>query len=172
MFLKLLGSYMLSSKRNVHGYLCPKFYVNTTVFSNFLQSNYAACFLRLLFKNQIQLLLWRHYSLLRNHLNNIWPLGVFMFQDCVPVTGKQEVNIPLGVLKSEFSWKIFQRECFLSLQCALLSMHSANKGEKPTLCISTQISLISFYSIHCGFSFFIYTYRCFSALVSMIMLIW
>ena len=29
-----------------------------------------------------------------------------MFQVCVPVAGKQEVNTPLGVLKSEFSWKI------------------------------------------------------------------
>lgn len=128
---KSYRAHMLSCKRNVHGYyLCPKLYVNTIISYHFLQSNYAVCFLRLLCKNQRQLLLWRLYSLLRNHLNNIWPLGVFMFQDCVPVTGKQEVNIPLGVLKSEFRWKIFRKECFLSLQCALLSMHFANKEKK------------------------------------------
>lgn len=44
-----------------------------------------------------------------------------MFQVCVLETGKQEVNTPLGVLKSEFNWKNLWKEPFLSLQCALLS---------------------------------------------------
>ena len=66
-----------------------------------------------------------------------------MFQVCVPETGKQEVNIPLGVLKSKFNWKIFLwKQYFLPLQCALLSMQVANKDKSSALYFYPTISFI------------------------------
>lgn len=82
------------------------------IFSHLLQSNYAVFFLRLLCQNQSYLLLRSHYSLLRNHSNNTWPPGVFMFQVCVPKTGKQEVNIPLGVSVSSIGKSLFGKRDF------------------------------------------------------------
>lgn len=82
------------------------------IFSHLLQSNCAVFLLRLLCQNQSYLLLRRHYSLLRNHSNNTWPPGVFMFQVCVPKTGKQEVNIPLGVSVSSIGKSLFGKDFF------------------------------------------------------------
>lgn len=99
--------------------------------NHFLQSNYAICFLRLPCKNQRYLLLRSHCSQLRDHLNSIWPSGVFMLQICVSATGKQEVNMPLGILKSEFNWKNLSLErVFFSFTVCLIVNACCKYGKK------------------------------------------
>lgn len=63
-----------------------------------------------------------------------------MFQVCVPATGKQEVNMPLGILKSEFNWKNLSLERVLSSFTMCLIVNAYCKYEKKAmLSISTQL---------------------------------
>ena len=123
------------------------------IFSHLLQSSYAVFFLRLLCQNQSYLLLRSHYSLLRNHSNNTWPPGVFMFQVCVPKTGKQEVNIPLGVSVSSIGKSLFGKRDFFFYNTPYCQYMLQIK-KKKMLCISTQIPIISVIVLDLAYLFF------------------
>ena len=123
------------------------------IFSHLLQSNYAVFFLRLLCQNQSYLLLRSHYSLLRNHSNNTWPPGVFMFQVCVPKTGKQEVNIPLGISVSSIGKSLFGKRDFFFYNTPYCQYMLQIK-KKKMLCISTQIPIISVIILDLAYLFF------------------
>lgn len=124
--------------------------------NHLLQSNYAVFFLRLLCQNQSYLLLRSHYSLLRNHSNNTWPPGVFMFQVCVPKTGKQEVNIPLGVSVSSIGKSLFGKRDFFFFTIRLIVNTCCKSRKKPILCISTQIPIISVILLDLAYLFFMF----------------
>lgn len=76
-----------------------------------------------------------------------------MYQVYVTKTEKQEISVPLGVLKNEFNWKIFLwKQYFVSLQCDLLSMHVASKEKSNAFYVYPNPSHL-IYSIRLGFSF-------------------
>lgn len=68
-----------------------------------------------------------------------------MFQVCVPATGKQEVSMPLGVLKSEFNWKkSFFGKSTLFLYNVPYCQCMLQIWKKAMLSISTQLYNLSY----------------------------
>lgn len=75
-----------------------------------------------------------------------------MFQVCVPKTGKQEVNTPLGVSVSSIGKSLFGKD-FFSYNMPYCQYVIANQ-EKKCFCISTEIPIISVILLDLAYLFF------------------